>query len=308
MTAAIVSAGGIGDGLLMMIAYEQLSRRGVSPTLFHEKAGALKALFPSACLKTPIDNYSGFDLVILENDNSKRAWDLMRARRKLPLRVFFPTPSRAQTNDDYLFDGHLSVASNIQNALKWILKDESVTKDNGLEKHSERTFQKYKKRIVIHPTSADVKRNWLPHQYLNLARRMREKGFTAVFAVSPDEHPYWAHVKEERFDLPLFSSLKETANYIYESALLIGNDSGLGHLASNLSIPTLTISGNKKRVLLWRPDWAPNKIVTPHLPLPNFKGINFRMRESCWPSFVSERRVLKNFESLYAQTLSNSAE
>ena len=61
---------------------------------------------------------------------------------------------------------------------------------------------------------------------------------------------------------------------------------------------TLTISGNPKRVRLWRPDWGHGKVVTIPFPLPNFKGINFRIRENHWQNFVPVSRVFKSFLEL----------
>lgn len=160
-------------------------------------------------------------------------------------------------------------------------------------------FERYPRRIALHPTSADVKRNWLPIQYLKLARLLKKRGFDVAFTVSAEEHPYWRHVEEEGFSLPYFTTLSETAYFLYESGFFIGNDSGLGHLASNLGVSTLTISGNHRRVRLWRPDWAPGAIITPPFPLPNFKGINFRARENWWPLFVGVKRVMRAFLKAY---------
>ena len=105
---------------------------------------------------------------------------------------------------------------------------------------------------------------------------------------------------------PHFKSLKEVAAFLYESGYLIGNDSGLGHLASNLNIPTLTISGNPKRVRLWRPDWALNHVVTIPFPLPNFKGIRMRVRENFWQHFIPVARTLKAFRKLTHEYESSS--
>ena len=44
---------------------------------------------------------------------------------------------------------------------------------------------------------------------------------------------------------PIFSSLEELTSFLYESAFFIGNDSGPGHVASALNIPTLTIGQTK---------------------------------------------------------------
>ena len=159
-----------------------------------------------------------------------------------------------------------------------------------------KTFRAREKRVVIHPTSNDPKRNWKKERFLSLASKLKERGYTPSFCVSPSERKEWEGIKG--VELPSFPSLKEVALYLHESGFLIGNDSGLGHLASNLGIPTLTISGNPKRVRLWRPDWAVGVVKTLPLPLPNFKGINLRLRENVWQRFITVNGAYKAFEEL----------
>lgn len=288
----------------MMIAHHQLQQARYETTLYHEKADLLIPLFPNRKICFPEESLDA-DLILVLNDNSKRAWELLRNRRKYPaLRFLFPTPCKAMQPQDYLFDSKTPVATNLQNALSHILQ-KKVGRENGIAL-PQGTFRKNKKQIVIHPTSADIKRNWLPKQFVELARRLQKKGFTISFATSPDERPYWEFVEEEGISLPYFANLHETAAHIYESGALIGNDSGIGHLASNLGIPTFTISGNKKRVLLWRPDFTINEIATLPFPLPNFKGMGFRMRENCWQAFLPVRVVTKKFLKFYETCCAHS--
>ena len=93
------------------------------------------------------------------------------------------------------------------------------------------------------------------------------RGFSVSFSVSPKEHAEWLFVKKKGIDLPYFRSLSETAAYLYESGFFIGNDSGLGHLASNLGIPTVTVAGKASSIKLWRPDWHIGKVVAPPFSL-----------------------------------------
>lgn len=296
--SALVCASGIGDGLLMMIVAHHLKKLGMHPTIFHDHAETLKGLFENHTFQThiPIEELEAFDTVIVENDNSKRAWDLFRLRDQGKMghvRFIFPTKSSNFKEGDFLFNPELPVATNLSAACAALLgsrpsKENDLTLPQG--EHG-----KYPKRVVIHPTSNDPKRNWRKEQFLELANLLENEGFEPVFIVSPDEREEWETLN---VTLPSFPTLKEVAAYTYESGYLIGNDSGLGHLASNLGVTTLTISGNPKRVRLWRPDWAYGTVVTLPFPLPNFKGINFRMRENHWQSFISVNKVFKAFMEL----------
>jgi len=298
--AAVLCASGIGDGLLMMIAAQHLKKSGYHVTLFHDATRELSLFFEGVDitfhppLETLEATLMGFDRVLVENDNSSRAWHLFEIRERLPqVSFFFPTPSSQIREGDYLFNPKLPVATNLSKGCERILGT-PPSKENGLSLPPGKTFRKYPKRIVIHPTSNDIKRNWFQSQFLQLAHHLEKDGYEVIFCVGPNERKEWEHVK----NVPQFSNLKEVASTIYESGFLIGNDSGLGHLSSNLGIPTLTISGNPKRVLLWRPDWSLGHVITLPFPLPNFKGIHLRIRENFWQHFISVPRTLKAFKKL----------
>ncbi|NGX51504.1 MAG: hypothetical protein K1060chlam2_01371, partial [Chlamydiae bacterium] len=96
--AAILSASGIGDGLLMMIAAHHLKECGYLVTLFHDAKEELSPLFEGVnfALHPPIETLErtlkDFDRILVENDNSARAWHLFGVRKTLPqLSFFFPT-------------------------------------------------------------------------------------------------------------------------------------------------------------------------------------------------------------------------
>lgn len=295
--AAILCASGIGDGLLMMIAAHHLKKAGYVPKIFHDACKILKPLFQEDDFypHVPLDDLEKvlekYEKVLVENDNSERAWHLFRLRDqgKLPhLSFMFPTPSKHMQERDILFDAYSPVATNIAKGCETLYRT-PFSKENGLSV-PKGTFRKHPKRVVIHPTSNDPKRNWSKDKFLQLAEKLRKAGYSPVFCVGPHEREGW--------EAPEFKDLSEVAQFIYESGFFIGNDSGLGHLASNLGIKTLTISGNPKRVARWRPDWSEGRVVTLPFPLPNFKGIHFAMRDNHWQKFISVSSVLKQFNEM----------
>jgi ADP-heptose:LPS heptosyltransferase len=84
---------------------------------------------------------------------------------------------------------------------------------------------------------------------MSLARKIRADGYDVVFSCAPNERPYWVEKLNNNFELPEFKSINLFAEYLYESALLIGNDSGAGHLASAMGIPVVTlVTGPKKKI------------------------------------------------------------
>ncbi|MBM3191543.1 MAG: glycosyltransferase family 9 protein [Chlamydiae bacterium] len=302
---AVLSANGLGDALLTRILCHHFENLGACVTLFHPKHETLYALFPKASfapyppLETFASFFSKYTLIILENDHSEIAWTLLHLRERglLPqLKVVFPTPNvRMQKAYDYVCLGPYALATHLSFACQYFHPTSTLSKDNGLLKLQENKIQN---QVLLHPTSLDKKRNWKQEQFMCLATKLTLLGFSPIFSVSRQEYPDWAFLTQKGFAIAANDSLKELAHLCASSCYFIGNDSGVGHLASNLGVPTLTLAGNLKRVKLWRPDWSLNMLATPSLPLPNFKGLHLRLRENFWQNFVSVSKVLKRFQKL----------
>ena len=307
LNVAILCPQGLGDALLMMIVAHHFQKKEHLVTFYHNQPDLIKPLFPTMSFTTyPSINtfeevFKMYDLVVIENDHSEKAWTLLRLRMQHKLAnvtFLFPKPCKGLYEPrDYVFNTKLPVATNLAEACQRLLQMPEANKDNGLIT-SQGTKSLYKTRIAIHPTSKDPNRNWKKQQFLSLATKLKEKGFDPVFIVSTQEKASWEDIETKGYSLYAFPSLVELTTFLHESAYLIGNDSGLGHLASNIGIPTLTISGNPKRVHLWRPDWHLNHVVTLPFDLPNFKGIGFKFRDNYWQNFISVGKVLRSFKQL----------
>lgn len=95
-------------------------------------------------------------------------------------------------------------------------------------------------------------------------------------------------MEEAGLELPYLSSLDKVANHIYESGWFIGNDSGLGHLASNLGLNTITLAIRPNLAKQWRPNWMPGIVILPPSWL-----VTRPLKERFWKNFISVRRVLR---------------
>ncbi len=300
--AAVICASGIGDGLLMMIAANNLERAGYQVDVFHQAKEKLRTLFPTkfhwkVFEDSPLEDYS---IIILQNDHGKVAWELLNRRKngKLDqLIVFAPKKSPALTSADYLFNPKISIVKNIFQAMQRILPQQSITQENAIIM-PEGIFRKNSRQVIIHPTTNHHVKNWPPHYFFSLAQRLKKAGFVPVFCLSPDEKELWEKLCCHHFSLLAVSDLNELAKALYQCGFFVGNDSGIGHFASNLGIPTVTIASNRRIAKLWQPDWTVNALACYSVPLPNFKGINFRLREWSWPIFLSVGKVLKTFNAL----------
>lgn len=295
-SVAVIPCKGIGDALLMMIASCQLQKAGCAVTTFHPALSELENWFPGQRFATlpPLKELAHFSLVIAENDNSER----MDQLRTLPnLSIFYPTYFSYKhpelTSLDYAFDPTKPMTENIAKGVAMLLGHQTPSKENGLSPPEHLVHKRFLRRVVIHPTSSSVEKNW--DRYAIVAKDLKKRGFEPVIAVSGKEREMW-----QEFNPPFFATLADLAAFIYESGFVIGNDSLIGHLASNLQIPTLIIADDAGRMRLWRPGWLEGAVLTPAPWIPNFGFC--RLRKKAWKRWISPRRVshhfLRAFQSL----------
>ncbi len=293
--AAIITASGFGDGLLMLVAASSLEKAGYNVTVFNNNLISFAKWLPSLHFeKYPFSEkrYLGFDLCLLQNDNSKRAKDIIEIRDKLNLFIFYPSHSpkkhAALLEKDWVFDKNLTMVENIAEGSEKLFHNKSF--EPNIKIPSFLQHRKYLKRVVIHAASGDPDRNWPLSKYDKLAAKLEGAGFAPLFISSPKEKDYFAKLSHESVS---FNDLSDLAALIYESGFFIGNESGPSHLASLLKIPGLVISNNKKRMQLWQPGWQKALIITPFSFVPNLK--NFRIREKYWKAFIPVFKVFNSF-------------
>ncbi len=104
------------------------------------------------------------------------------------------------------------------------------------------------KVIILHPGSGSKRKVWPLDRFLSLAKMFRDRfGSKILIILGPAEGP---EVEEafEGMDPHTFIqvrglSLLQLASVMEGGKLLIGNDSGISHLASSLGIPTIALFG-----------------------------------------------------------------
>src|SRR5579872_3073028 len=273
--AALLPSAGIGDALLMMIAAHRLLQEGFSVTTYHPGLIGLQEWFPGHVFAKAPDLESlhslldSVDLLIVQNDNSSRIKHLLQCKteQRKKLSIFYATYSLFKhgplSTKDQVFNAALPMAENLSHAIAKLLASKDVSKDNGLRIPEGLHQRRFPKRVIIHPTSSSSQKNWPTAKYLELARLLDKQGYTTALSLSPQERASWKNLGTLDIEAPPFTSLHEVATYIYESGYVIGNDSLIGHLASNLHIPTLIIADNEERMRLWRPGWLQGEVLTP---------------------------------------------
>lgn len=298
MKIAVCSCLGLGDALLSLILSHNLFLQGHEVTTFHPFLRQAQSWFPHLPIRpypaypTSLQEFEKFFIFYEKSDWMAAILDDCLTNRRAQTTVLNPI---ATPNTDYpfweegKFDGNKPFAENLYLFCRDVLQLPNATRSNGITIPEGILPRKYKKKVVIHPTSSKASKNWPKKKFLDLAERLRQEGFDPFFVVSPKERNDWP-------EAVCFQSLHELFTLVCESGYMIGNDSGVGHLASCLGLPTLTLCRNLKMSHFWRPGWAKGVVCTPSPWLPNLKGL--RWRDRYWHRGMTVGKVLRAFERL----------
>ena len=173
----------------------------------------------------------------------------------------------------------------------------SVVVSNGISPPTSLRGRRHTSRVAVHPEASTADKRWTPQRFVELARHLRTVGLRAEFALDARELPRWDSRDAGAPPLRTFASTAALAEWLYESAWFIGNDSGVGHLASSLGVPTLTVFRRRRIAQRWRPGFAPGAIVYPPWWVPTAG-----LKERWWRESITVRRVLASFHALRSRT------
>lgn len=286
---------GLGDGLITLILSNNLAKAGHLVDTYHPTMQGMQSWFPSLpILPFPSGELPPYDhyFIVYEKSPWMEAI-LSHCLRHFPTQTTVLNPI-ATPHCDYpyweegRFDGSKPFADNLVNFCRDILKLPHPTKENGIE--PPRDLSKNLRRVVIHPTSSRAGKNWTKSKFLKLARRLEADGLEPAFILTEKEKVDWPEV-----EAPTIRSLSDLARFVAESGSMVGNDSGIGHLASCLGLPTLIICRSKLAADFWRPAWRRGEVIYPPSWIPNLKGMRWRDRH--WQKFISASRVYNSLQT-----------
>lgn len=271
---AVIPAQGLGDGLIQMTLAYHFAKMKHRVDFFHHFLAEIQDWFPTVNVFRTNDDVGAlrqYDHVIfLDHHKACMVADTLSNSFVLPKEMI---------------NQNISMLDNIIQISQHCFGLIEMTKNNGIKIPGGLVHRKFKNRIIIHPTSTDIAKNWPAGKFIKLARTLKANGLNPIFIVSPNEREMWSKISNNKFELPNFATIDMLARFIYESYAMIGNDSGIGHLASNLGLPTLSIFSSKKRAKLWRPDFNENIYVVPKFKIPG------RWFKNSWKYFISVDRV-----------------
>lgn len=309
--SAVFCHNGLGDGINCLVLSNNLHLNGWQVDTYQNVIGPLQSWFPHL----PVQSYPSLDALgrilgqydyffVVQNDSDPFVLQLIaEGKRRFPerLKVIYLYPSPRIVNEPYytdcLTEFNLPISENLRLLCEKILHLPKTTKSNGFIPPIDLVHRKHWKRIAIHPTSARVSRNWPKSKFVKLALHLKGLGYEPVFLPGgKKEKEEWSDVEALGFSVLTFENLDSLARFLYESGYLIGNDSGLGHLASALHVPTLTLCRGKRLSQLWRPSFYHGVVITPSRLVPNLKG--FRFRDLYWKHCITLGMVKRGFKKL----------
>ncbi|WP_429498529.1 glycosyltransferase family 9 protein [Robbsia andropogonis] len=301
---AFVMSPRLGDSLLSMIVVHNLARHGYRIKVFGDQIHALRDWFPGFDIApglTPHDASSALapydvilhayhaDKVLPPGDRHANVivmddWPIYRQIRNMVdiqldvCRVHFGLTDLVREN---------GIAQLPSSAVRATAPGESERSRRPLTPRGDM------RRVVIHPVASDSQKSWRPKRFVALALQLRARGFDPEFVLPQSALENWRWLPSYGLRAYASPDLSQIAERIVTAGWVIGNDSGLGHLASSLGVPTVALAMRPRIAARWQPGWAPSEMV---LPLPVVPG-RF-LKETCWKYLVSSARVLRAFDIL----------
>jgi hypothetical protein len=290
-SVALILSSALGDSLLMMTVARNLRLNGVAVTVFGQQIDNMRSWFPG------IDVEPGLRL----DDCAEK---LARFDTVIQLHANKPFVNLERLHPNVIVLAHLCSADSTESMaerLTRFCRDElhlaSVDKGNGITplpglRHRQRLL-----RVAIHPMASTTDKRWLASRFIGLAIKLRDSGFDPQFVVAPEERAHWTHIERLGLTLADLGPLDQVAAWLYESGWFIGNDSGVGHLASSLQIPTLSLFMRRGTARTWRPGWGVGQVLIGSVYLPTG-----RLKERYWKYMLSVNKVSDAFDRLRALT------
>lgn len=252
---AIIPGPSLHHGLMMMVASHRLVYEGASVTTYHNGLQKLANWFPTHTIVSPPEEtcvykaFSKYDLLILQYDGGALHKEIIAQFRncKDTLLCVFYQNYRKMTHPpltplDRVFNKSLPMVENISLAIASLLCVHQHSKNNGLIPDKELTHRKHKKRVAIFPSNTIFKK------YEKIKANLENLGYEPFFLNN--------------------DCGEEEARLLFESGFFIGPDSDFCHLASNLQIPTLVVTKEKRPSSLHTPGWFRSVFITPPKWLP----------------------------------------
>ena len=307
--AAIIPIKTLGDGLIYTLLAQSLNDIGFSVTFFSDLLSGLNQHFTSIEFnKNPNSSseLNKFDIIICEPFHikikeiilsdpellKKTIWVACTREEKnlckKSVKIHHPSKNTPHKfSGGVLFDSRNSKSSMVEHALSFISDTWKISPPPspeinfpslGNKKHNSR-------RILVFPFTPQHDNEYSLKRFIMLSKKLMKLGYEVEFIGTLDQQRRFSNEgNNSSIQFRSFSDLSSLIMYVYQSAFVIANDSGGGHLASLIDIPLVTIH-KKNNSFKWRPGWRKSYIVVPSF---NLKLLKRRI----WRPFISQRKII----------------
>ena len=284
---AFVMSPRLGDALIAMTLVYNLHQQGYNVTVYSDFIASLKIWFPWARVfpyPGEIDaraTWGGYDVLLHRYPHDIRYGSAFWHPCVLSLSAL--SLYRQCRNE---VDLQLEVCEKIFD-IHQPYRNNGITLPGGLLSRRE------SHKVVIHPTASLKTRYWLAKYFIKLAKRLGDEGYEPIFLIAPHEKEDTEWIVKAGFQRTITTSIENAAELICEAGWFIGNDSGLGHLASCLGIPTVSMHQRRKVRICWHPGFTLNKALLPRINL-----LIKSWKEKYWKYFLTPNQVYNAFITL----------
>jgi heptosyltransferase III len=277
---AFVTSHRLGDALLGMIVAHNLRREGFNIEVFSGVVYDLREWFPGVIVfpfSELRDKASSYQHIWYERPN-RRVAQISNPRTDSVI-VFKESP---------IYRLALPMSTIHRLICQYELGISRPVLENGLVIPESARRIKDPRKMVIHPTSSSRLRSWNLKSFIHLVHLLRDQGFEPEFIVSPQEVKVANRLREAGMKCLISSDLNWVARQLCAASRFLGNDSGLGQLASNVGTPTVTLFTMTRKAMRWQPCWAPSVAVLPTLS----EKIPELLRKIIWKYWITPEAVL----------------
>ena len=288
--ALVIPSSGIGDGCIFLSLCCNLAQAGFKVDCIHTNLSCLNDWIDSyqicsredfGCCSTAIANQ--YDVIIINKDSSNFTKTLIETLRKSNCSFYLLSPSSrrgflASENPPIFCRKDLPLLENLSFFYQNIFKITFFEKKTGIQVPLETTENsKSQKYIAIHASASSTARQWPLRRFMKVCKRLQSLGYRPVFIFwdSPQELELAQRIGSQ-CEKKVFSQIKPLTSFLNSCMYFIGNDSGLGHLASSLKIPTLTIFNCPIKKIFWKPNYTVGVGIAPSRWIPNVKWFRIR--------------------------------
>ena len=188
MKAAVFSCKGLGDGLIALVLSHNLRLNGWEVDTFHSSLSGLQSWFPGLPIKSFPPSLEKYDRFFIIYETSPWMQEILKECRNRFWEKTTVLNPIATPNRDYpywehgKFNGKVPFAENLYQFCKAVLQLPNSTKENGIQAPDQ--IERDMARVVIHPTSSRLGKNWTKQKYEELSYRLKNAGFKPVFVLT----------------------------------------------------------------------------------------------------------------------------